>query len=219
MLGLARTSASVATLLWAAEPALIVAMAWLILREDVTLRLLAATFAAACGVILVSGLADGPGGSGFGAGEVLILAGVACCALYTVLSRKIATSADPLFIVALQQTFGLILAVTIWRLEGSIAAGHWMPMLSTSEWLAATASGLMYYAVAFWFYLVGLRSLPASVAGGFLNLIPVFAIATAYLVLDERLSPSQWVGAATILVAVLVLLSESTRPDATAQAG
>ena len=73
MLGLARTSASVATLLWAAEPALIVAMAWLILREDVTLRLLAATFAAGCGVILVSGLADGPGGSGFGAGEALIL--------------------------------------------------------------------------------------------------------------------------------------------------
>jgi hypothetical protein len=38
----------------------------------------------------------------------------------------------------------------------------------------------MYYAAAFWFYLRGLSCVRASVAGGFINLIPVFGIATAY---------------------------------------
>ena len=39
MLGLTQTTASVATLLWAAEPALIVATAWLLLQETIRLAL------------------------------------------------------------------------------------------------------------------------------------------------------------------------------------
>jgi drug/metabolite transporter (DMT)-like permease len=69
-----------------------------------------------------------------------------------------------------------------------------------------TVSGLMYYAAAFWFYLTGLRSVPATVAGGFLNLIPVFGITTAYVFLGERLSLTQWAGATTILLSVVALL-------------
>jgi drug/metabolite transporter (DMT)-like permease len=48
--------------------------------------------------------------------------------------------------------------------------------------------------------------MPASVAGGFLNLVPLFGIATAYLVLGERLSPAQWAGGILILLAALSLL-------------
>lgn len=81
MLGLARTSASVATLLWAAEPALIVGLAWLVLREPLKLRLVAATAAAAGGVLLVSGLALGAAAASDLSGNILILGGVLCCAL------------------------------------------------------------------------------------------------------------------------------------------
>jgi multidrug transporter EmrE-like cation transporter len=72
--------------------------------------------------------------------------------------------------------------------------------------LQAVTSGLLYYAVAYWLYLVALRLMPASVAGGFLNLVPLFGIATAYLVLGERLSPAQWAGGILILLAALSLL-------------
>ncbi len=51
MLGLTRTTASVATLLWAAEPILIVTLAWLLLHEPVTRRLIMLTVSAACGVL------------------------------------------------------------------------------------------------------------------------------------------------------------------------
>ncbi len=92
MLGLARTTASVATLLWAAEPILIVGLAWVLLREPVTRRLITLTIAAACGVLLVSGLLKPVDlGTTDAFGNALILAGVLCCGLYTVLSRKIAT--------------------------------------------------------------------------------------------------------------------------------
>ena len=118
MLGLRETTASVATLLWAAEPALIVTLAWLVLREAITIRLVMLTATAGCGVVLVSGLlstGDPVAGSVSGAG--LILGGVLCCALYTVLSRKIVLAVDPLLTVSLQQTTGLLWAVAIWPLH------------------------------------------------------------------------------------------------------
>lgn len=204
MLGLTMTSASVATLLWAAEPALIVATAWLLLREKVSARFLAVLAAAGGGVLLVSGVADSGGLAGAtGQGAALILAGVLCCALYTVLSRKIIAAIDPLPAVALQQTVGLAWAVALWPLELSRVEPF---ALSAGQVAAAALTGLMYYAAAFWLYLNALRSVTATTAGIFLNLTPVFGVATALIFLGERLAPSQWLGAAVILGAVMALL-------------
>lgn len=204
MVGLTMTSASVATLLWAAEPALIVAAAWLLLREKATARFLAALAAAIGGVLLVSGIFDGGLAGGTGQGAALILAGVLCCALYTVLSRKIISAIDPLPAVALQQTVGLGLALAVWPLVGG---GGEALELTGRQLAAAALTGLMYYAAAFWLYLNALRSVTATTAGIFLNLTPVFGVATAFIFLGERLSASQWLGAAVILAAVLALLA------------
>jgi drug/metabolite transporter (DMT)-like permease len=220
MLGLRMTTASAATLLWAAEPALIVAMAWIVLREPITIRFLAAMGAAACGVLLVSGLAGSRGLSGADAfGAALIMGGVLCCALYTVLSRQIAASIDPLSSVAIQQTVGLLWAVAIWPLglTASFVYGEQMPSLK--ELLGGALSGLMYYAAAFWMYLKALQAVPATTASIFLNLTPVFGVAGAYLLLGERLAQSQWVGAAIILTSVIALLMWKADPDVQAPTG
>ncbi len=213
MLGLAQTTASVATLLWAAEPALILLMAWLVLREQITPRLVALAALAAAGVILVSGIAT-EGLAGRPAGAALILAGVACCALYTVLSRRIAGAFDPLFVVALQQSVGLLWALAIWPVEllgeSSALAGLTPAMLA-----AAAFTGVMYYAAAFWLYFRALAEVPASIAGMFLNLTPVVGVSAAFLFLGERLAASQWIGAAMILAAVLCMF---VRSDAEAKA-
>ena len=207
MFGLAATTASVATLLWAAEPALIVVTAWLLLQEPITFRFLAATAAAACGVLLVSGvLGGGHVLSASGYGGALILGGVFCCALYTVLTRRIASSIDPLPAVAVQQTVGLAWVVAIWPLKPRGDAIGSLAELSHEELLGGALSGLMYYAAAFWFYLNALRSVPATTASIFLNLTPVFGVAAAYAFLGERLTASQWLGAAIILSSVLALL-------------
>ena len=216
LLGLARTTASVATLLWAAEPALIVGMAWLILRERLTAGRVTATAVAACGVVMVSGVAASGGvATGDLYGDALILGGVLCCALYTVLARKVTVAIDPLFTVTLQQTVGLIWALVLWPLEWHQRGSAPLSALTSAEILGAAVSGVMYYGAAFWLYLKGLACVPASVAAGFLNLIPVFGVATAFVFLGERLSATQWAGAVTIILAVLVLLTlETTRKEA-----
>ncbi|MBY0560111.1 DMT family transporter [Hyphomicrobium sp.] len=219
MLGLVRTTASVATLLWAAEPALIVAMAWLVLREVITPRLVLLTATAACGVLLVSGLLNLEAteiGNRYGA--MLILGGVLCCAIYTILSRKIGLGVDPLLTVAIQQTAGLIWSVAIWPFELRGNGVDSILTLTQSEVLGGALSGLMYYAAAFWLYLNGLRRVPASTASMFINLTPLFGVAAAYALLGERLTPAQCFGAIVILLSVVMLLksqSSSTIPEAT----
>jgi drug/metabolite transporter (DMT)-like permease len=59
--------------------------------------------------------------------------------------------------------------------------------------------------------VAGLRHIPASYAGAFLPLIPVFGIAGGYLV-AERLQPRQWLGAVVIVVAT-VAIAVRHRPD------
>src|SRR5688572_12172066 len=53
--------------------------------------------------------------------------------------------------------------------------------------LAGVVACAFYYGVAFCFYVRGLRTCPPAVAGLFINLVPVFGVAAAGLLLDERL--------------------------------
>ena len=59
LMGLARVSASVTTLLWAAEPAMILTLAAVMLREPVSSRLLMVMAVGFVGVLLVADLAGG----------------------------------------------------------------------------------------------------------------------------------------------------------------
>jgi drug/metabolite transporter (DMT)-like permease len=214
MLGLVHATASVATLMWAAEPALIVLLARLFLREQFGIVPIGLTAAAALGVYFASGVATaGVSLDGQVQGAALILAGVLCCAIYTVASRKIAGEFDAMAIIAIQQTAGLAWALGIWPLELQTSPVSQLAGLAASEIIGGLLSGLMYYALAFWFYLNGLRSMSASRTGSFFNLIPVFGIGLAFGFLGERLSPAQWLGAAAILVSVSCLQLLAARRD------
>lgn len=100
---------------------------------------MAATAAAAGGVLLVNGLALGAGDL---SGNILILGGVLCCALCTVLSRRIVAGADLLFTVALQETVGLAWAAGLWSLGLHGFAGRSFSALSRGEWIGGALSGV-----------------------------------------------------------------------------
>jgi hypothetical protein len=77
-------------------------------------------------------------------------------------------------------------------LVGGLAGLRVVPATLTAAGLASTlASGLFCYGLAYWCYLTGLRSVPASVAAVSFYLIPVFGVGAA-LLLGEWLGPAQW---------------------------
>lgn len=205
LMGLAHISASVATLLWAAEPLMILGLAAIVLREPITPRLLGVMLAGMFGVLLVADALGGFRGND-PAGVLLLLSGVLCCAFYTVFSRKLSETVDALYIVAVQQSAGLAWAVAV--LFSSTSYGRPADVAHVPVELAAVAasSGLLYYAAAYWLYLAALRSVPAAVAGSYFNVIPLFGVTFAFLFLGERLTSIQWVGAAVILVSVFGLV-------------
>jgi drug/metabolite transporter (DMT)-like permease len=107
--------------------------------------------------------------------------------------------------------FALALAIAVAVGGGGQLTGP-VPLsdVSAQAWAAALVSGLMYYALAFWFYLSALRHVSASVAGSFITLVPVFGVAAA-LVVGESLTPRQWIGAALVVSSVAVIATASAR--------
>jgi len=204
MFGLATTSASVTTLLWAFEPILILALAWAFLGERVDRQLVGLVALATCGVLLVSGLAGGGSSLAVNSGSALILAGVLCCAIYTILARNL--TADPLFTVAVQQSVAFAWVLAIWPFELRFIDLPDVAAIPFRDIVTIIFSGLLYYALAYWLYLQALRSMPASVAGSFFNLIPVFGVIGSLVLLGESLTPLQWLGAALIVGAAMIVL-------------
>jgi len=68
--------------------------------------------------------------------------------------------------------------------------------------LYAALSGVVQYALAFWLYLIGLKTLSAGAAALWLTLIPIFGVSGAYLWLGEIPTVPMLLGMALILGAV-----------------
>lgn len=199
ILGLSSISASMSVLLWATEPVLIVLLALVVLREQVSATLTLPLAIAVFGVILV---VYRPGASGNAVGVALTLGAVAACALYTVMVRGLVLDDLSLSIVLVQQMSALGFAtLLVAAVELGTGKGLDVDALTLQTWLGGAASGVLYYGLAFWFYLAGLRQVSASVAGAFITLVPIFGVSAGFLI-GERLSPVQWLGAALVVLAV-----------------
>ncbi len=199
--GLVYITASTSVLLWATEPVLIIGFAWWFLGDRIDRRLVTAAAVALIGGVLV--VFEG-GNGGHPIGVALTLAGVAACAIYTVAARKWIRSESTIEVVAIQQGAGLAFAVVLAAIVAGFS-GFGFDGVSGAAWASALTSGILYYGVAFWLYLTGLRDAPASWAGLFLTLIPVFGVAASHVLLDERLTPRQWLGALLIVATITTI--------------
>jgi probable blue pigment (indigoidine) exporter len=197
LLGLVTIDASMSVLLWATEPILIMMLAVLLLRERVAAATVGAVAVALIGVLLVL---YRPGASGDAMGIALTVGAVTACAFYTVLTRRLLLDDSSLAVVLVQQLAALAFALVITVIAWAIGIADLGLPADSATWTLAAASGMVYYGLAFWFLVGGLRGVPASVAGSFFPLIPVFGVAAGYFV-GERLTDQQWLGATLVVVA------------------
>ncbi len=202
LVGLTTITASLSVLLWATEPILILLLAALVLREHIPAVLAVAVAVAVLGVLLV---VYQPGVTGDAVGITLTTVSVSFCALYTVLTRRLLLDDSSLTVVLAQQAAALVFAIVLATVVDVVGGTGWdLAGLGATAWLGAGVSGVLYYGLGFWFYLTGLRQVPASYAGAFLPLIPVFGVAAGYLV-GERLEPRQLLGAAVIVATTAMI--------------
>ncbi len=197
LLGLVSITASMSVMLWATEPILIMLLAVLVLRERIAPATVVAVAAAMVGVALVI---YRPGASGDAIGVAVTVGAVVACALYAVLTRRLLLDDSSLGVVLVQQVAALCFAVVVAGIASAVGAAEVGLPEDLATWALAAASGMVYYGLAFWFFVGGLRGVPASVAGSFLPLIPVFGLAAAY-VLGDRFIDRQWAGVVLVILA------------------
>jgi drug/metabolite transporter (DMT)-like permease len=202
--GLALTSAANASVISAAEPALILLLAWLLLKQPPKASTTIAIVVAMAGLVMVAAPDIGEAGPGDLRGDFLILLGTLFAAGYVVLSSRYVVEITPLPLAAMQQTVGLAVATVVLG-AASLAGSERVPTsISHTNLLIAMASGVVQYALAFWFYLVGLKTLAPSTAGLFLALTPVFGVTGAIVFLGESIVLLQAIGSVFVIGAVFL---------------
>ena len=176
-------------------PALVIVASALLGRRKLTLAKTFLALLSLFGIFLIvsDGLVGTPAGIAFGVGAALV---------YTVyimvgegVSRRIgAISAGCVIMLAATAVFGTAMLV-----EGV------RPPQDTAGWLAVAAIGVFSTLMPIVFFFAGMRRLGASDASTLSTLEPVVTLFLAYFFLGETLGAVQALGAALVIVAVVVL--------------
>jgi drug/metabolite transporter (DMT)-like permease len=205
--GLTYTSAVNGSLLGGLEGLFVVVLAVVLLHERLRRRGLLALAAATVGVVMV-GAAHASLGAG--KGDLLIVAGVLAAAGYVLLAGRLGVDTDAVSMTAWQFTFGLLFTLPFlvlrWGLGFEATPAHIRP----SAWLAAFMVGGAGFTASFLLYNSVVTKVAASVSGIMLNLIPLFGLAAAVVVLGEPATTLQVIGGLLIVVGVSLFPPEDS---------
>jgi len=198
---LMNTSAAQAGTITAILPLLIAFIAYFSLGERIT-RMQLAGFA--CAFIGVIGLSLGSEVSDNAPnpmwGNFLEFLAICCAAGYSVLLKRFSVRYSPVFLTAFPAFVGAIFFTPFLL---------FIPFPTTFHPIAAGSIlylGIVVTLGAYLCYNYGVSRVPVTVAGSFSNLIPVFTVLLAWLILNESLTMSQLI--ACSLIAGGVYLSQ-----------
>jgi drug/metabolite transporter (DMT)-like permease len=203
-LGIARTSASEAAILIATIPLFVVILNTFTLREHNTARQwagIALSFAGIAALVLLGGSAAAAGSL---AGNLLVLAASLSAGVYSILARRLLVSRPALFVTTFQNLFGALFMLPLALAEATLVGVRYPTPRATGGLLFLT---VVCSITAYLLLNYAFRFIPASKVAVFINLTPIVAVASAYVLLGERFTPGQ--AAAAVVVVAGVWLTNS----------
>jgi len=198
--GIARTSASKASLIIATIPIFVTVLSALVLGERAGPRRWAGIVLSFAGVAALVGLGGVEGGGAVG-GDLLVLGAALTAAAYNLMARRMLLTRSALYVTAFQNLFGALFMLPIAAVE-ALLVGVRTPTSSATlgiVYLSFFSSTLAYLLLNYAF-----RFLEASRVAVFVNLTPVVAVASAYVLLDERFTAGQLAAAVVVVTGVWV---------------
>jgi drug/metabolite transporter (DMT)-like permease len=203
-LGIARTSASEASILIATIPLFVVILNTFTLREQTTARQWAGIALSFAGIAALVLFGAGSAGGGSISGDLLVLAASVSAAAYSLLARRLLISRPALFVTTFQNLFGALFMLPLALAEAAL--------VGVRRPTAEAAGGVLFLTVvcsitAYLLLNYAFRFLSASRAAVFINLTPIVAVASAYAILGERFTAGQ--AAAAVVVVAGVWLTNS----------
>jgi drug/metabolite transporter (DMT)-like permease len=141
---------------------------------------------------------EGNGGNIRSALGYLFMSGAAVSwVAYCFLTRRLFAHCSQTHITFWQNVFGFIAFVPFavaefpaWGRPNPVVLGHLVFL------------GIGCSALGYWFYVMSLENLGVAIPALFINFIPAVTIITGFFVLGERLARTQWFGAALVLTGI-----------------
>ncbi len=206
-------AAALASLIVTSNPIFTTIFSRVLLGEPLTRRKLFGIALAFGGFLIV--LLYGGSGAKFSVDNAIGVLIVICApfgwAIYTVLSKPLLAEYEPHVVAGLTTILGGIMLspLLLFNLDvvGDIAT------LSARGWLAALTMSVLAIFLAYILWYRGLRSLQPTQVAVYIYLVPFFGVLSAWLLLDETITPWLLLGGATILSGVIVTNS-GRRPPA-----
>lgn len=200
-LGLNHTTATNGVILNSFIPVMIIALAWIFLRQRLAAVQLAGVAVSLAGVlaILSGGSLAALAAVRLNGGDLLVVASMAMWAVYTLLLRWRPPGLDGLAFLLVIAAIGDAAMLPLWLAEHAL--GHRV------AWSWATAGALASVALfssvlAYVFWTRGVEAVGPQVAGLFVHLMPVFGVLLAWVFLGERLALFHVLGIGLILTGI-----------------
>jgi drug/metabolite transporter (DMT)-like permease len=139
-------------------------------------------------------------GVGSVAGDMMMIACVACWTIYTVAARPMLATTSPLLVTGLSMAVGTLLFLPF--SVGSLQRTDWASVRVVS-WVCVVFSSLLALNFAYTAWYHGVRHLGSSRTSLYSNFVPVAALIVAMIWLGERIEGVRLMGAALVLVGVI----------------
>jgi drug/metabolite transporter (DMT)-like permease len=209
--GLALTTVANSSLMLATTPVVIALISAPLGYERVGARHWAGAALSLLGIYIVVGRGVDLGGQGL-KGDLMMVAAVLCWAVYTLGSRRLISRHSPVGVTGMSMAIGTLVYVPVmWPHVQEVA---WNAV-SWRTWVSIVYSSIFALGVAYTIWYAAVRQIGSARTSVYSNVIPIVAMATAVIFLDEPLRFTNLLGATAVLVGVA--LTRTAPPAAPAE--
>ena len=206
--GLARTTVANSALIIGCSPVAIALVTAIVGHERIGRLHWAGAALSVSGLYLVAGRGAAVARAS-AAGDAMMLGAVCCWAVYTVYSRPLLARHSPLVVTATSMIFGTVflLATTGWQLVGM----DWR-RVSALDWAAVVASAVFALNLAYLIWYTAVQRIGNARTSMYSNLVPVTAMAIAWVGVGEPVELVKLAGAGLILSGVVLTRFSKSGP-------
>jgi drug/metabolite transporter (DMT)-like permease len=198
--GLKYVPAGRGALVVALNPVIVALAAWFLGQEKMTLRRFAGVAIALAGCLTVIGNGDPLAllQGEVGIGEWLIVGCALGWAAYTFIGRQATKTLSPIAATLYASLIGAAMLGAAAVVQGGIEIHRW----SGTVWASMLFLAIGGTALAYTWFADGVRRIGVARAAVFINLVPVFAVLQAAVLLDEHLGLAVLVGGLLVIAGV-----------------
>jgi drug/metabolite transporter (DMT)-like permease len=120
---------------------------------------------------------------------------------YTVVLKRLADKYNPILVITLQNTIGVILFLPLFLLTKQY---HLISNLSVHSLIPIIKLSILASTVAFIFFIYAMRNLGIILCNTFINMIPVLTAIFSYLLLGERFSMIKISGILVVIIGIML---------------